>query len=57
MPPAPRADWQARLKQCRNAWGFCHLRFHGLFDDNTKTVIQKDDERISSFHNADQIYS
>ncbi len=37
---ALRADWQRQLTRARREIGFEHVRFHGLFADDMKTLVE-----------------
>jgi xylan 1,4-beta-xylosidase len=52
---ALRADWQRQLEQAHRELGFCHVRFHGLLDDDMGTLVCELDQPVYSFFNADQI--
>ncbi len=51
-----RADWQAQLKRVHAELGVRHVRFHGLLDDKTGTLICQNKELLYSFFNVDQAY-
>ena len=51
-----RADWQAQLAQARRDFGFRHVRFHGLLDDDMGTLIRQGGELLYSFFNVDRIF-
>jgi len=55
-PMALRCDWQQQLKRCHDELGFQRVRFHGLLSDDLGTLVSKNNERVYSFYNADQIF-
>jgi len=50
---ALRADWRQHLVLTRKSLGAQFVRFHGLFDDDMSTVL---DKGVYSFFNMDSIY-
>src|SRR5439155_19068534 len=53
---ALRAEYREQLKRCHDELGIGHVRFHGLLSRDMGTLVRRDEELISSFHNAHSIW-
>jgi xylan 1,4-beta-xylosidase len=54
-PLALRADYQSQLRQCHEALGIQHVRFHGLLSDDLGTLVCEEGTLRYAFYNADAI--